>query len=220
MHFAIPPHQIDDEERRMPGSKAPQQERREQIMQAAYAVAAERGLERLTIRQVAASAGLSSGLVLFHFETREDLVIELLEWLLETTATLAVEPALAGLPPLERLCTVAGREIHRFSEDPARIRLLFEYWVLGMRHEAIQRRMRRDLHRYRDAFVPLVREVVAADPDRFPGVTAEGLAAVVVSFIKGCGIQTVIDLDHSDSHELRDAADGLLERLARAGAGA
>ena len=62
----------------MPGTKASQGERREQIMCAAYAVATVEGLDRLTIRQVAATAGLSGGLVLFHFETRDDVVIELL----------------------------------------------------------------------------------------------------------------------------------------------
>ena len=75
--------------------------------------------------------------------------------------------------------------------------------------------MRRDLHRYRDAFLPLTAAVIAADPAAFGGASPEGLASVAVSFIKGCGIQTVIDLDHGDSRELRTAADRLLTHFAR-----
>jgi TetR/AcrR family transcriptional repressor of bet genes len=200
----------------MPGTKASQQQRREQIMRAAYAVAAAEGLERLTIRQVAATAGLSGGLVLFHFASRDDVVIELLEWLLEQTAALTISPALAQQPPLERLYALLRQEIRRFSEDPAQLRLLFEYWVMGLRHEAIQVRMRQDLHRYRDAFLPLAADLIAHYPAHFAGATASGLAATMVSFIKGCALQTMIDLDHTDSRELRQAADTILLSLARA----
>jgi TetR/AcrR family transcriptional regulator, transcriptional repressor of bet genes len=199
----------------MPGTKAPEQARRQQIMQAAYAVAAEAGLEGLTIRRVAAKAGLSGGLVLFHFETREVLILELLEWLLDRTTALAIPPTAASGPPLERLCAIVGAEIRRFSESPERLRLLFEYWVLGMRHRQIQTRMRLDLRRYRDGFVPLARDVIERHPAEFGATTAEGLAAVVVSFIKGYGMQTIIDLDHSDGRELGDAADHLLRALVR-----
>lgn len=197
----------------MPGTKAPGAERREQILAAAYAVAAEHGLERLTIRQVATAAGLSSGSVLFHYETRYELVVALLEWLLETSASLTVPDAIARMSPTDALAATVRHEIRRFSDDPARIRLLFEYWIVGIRHVAVQARMRRDLHRYRDAFIPLATAVVTANPVRFAGVSAQGLATVVVSFIKGCGVQTMIDLDHTDSHELRDTADRLLDQL-------
>ncbi len=42
----------------MPGKKASEESRREQIVQAAFRVAMRDGLEQLTIRQVAAEAGL------------------------------------------------------------------------------------------------------------------------------------------------------------------
>ena len=200
----------------MPGTKASQEERREQIMRAAYAVATVEGLDRLTIRQVAATAGLSGGLVLFHFETRDDVVIELLEWLLERTAALQIAPALAGEPPLERMCALAGQEIHRLSADPAQLRLLFEYWVLGIRHTPIQLRMLQDLHRYREAFVPVAVDLIAHYPDHFPGATPLGLATVIVSVIKGYALQTMINLDHTDSRELQLAADAILRSFARA----
>ncbi|HEY3933769.1 MAG TPA: TetR/AcrR family transcriptional regulator [Gemmatimonadales bacterium] len=199
----------------MPGTKAPEAERREQILTAAYAAAAEHGLERLTIRQVATAAGLSSGSVLFHYETRVELIIALLEWLLETSAVLALPDSIAGMSPVEALAAAVRHEIRRFSDDPARIRLLFEYWIVGIRRAEVHARMRRDLHRYRDAFVPLAAAVIAADPVTFSEVSPQGLATVVVSFIKGCGIQTMIDLDHTDSHELRDTANHLLSELIR-----
>ena len=55
----------------MPGQKASEDERRKQILRAAFDVASRRGLASLTVRLVAAKAGLSTGLVLFHFESKE-----------------------------------------------------------------------------------------------------------------------------------------------------
>jgi AcrR family transcriptional regulator len=201
----------------MPATKVSQEERREQIMRAAYAVAAAEGLDRLTIRQVAATAGLSSRLVRFHFETRDDVVIELLEWLLERTAALQIAPALAPEPPLERMCALVRQEIRRLSADPAQLRLLFEFWVLGIRHTPIHLRMLQDVHRYRDAFVPVAVDLIARYPDHFTDATPLGLATVIVSVIKGYALQTMINLDHTDRRELQQAADSILRSFARAG---
>jgi hypothetical protein len=53
--------------------------------------------------------------------------------------------------------------------------------------------------------------VIAADPARFGGVTAEGLAAVAVSFIKGCAVQSMVEPE-LDIGEFLAAAEALLAR--------
>ncbi|HEY7461911.1 MAG TPA: TetR family transcriptional regulator, partial [Gemmatimonadota bacterium] len=75
----------------MPGRKAPEADRKEQILNAALRTAARDGLEGLTIRNVAAEAELSSGLVLFHFNTKDALLTAALDVLLETTAVLRID---------------------------------------------------------------------------------------------------------------------------------
>ena len=58
----------------MPGKKASEAERREQILTAAHHVALRQGIDGLTVRAVAARARLSHGLVLFHFKRKDQLV--------------------------------------------------------------------------------------------------------------------------------------------------
>ena len=82
----------------MPGRKAPETERRAQIMRAAFEVAARDGLEGLTVRKVATRARLSSGLVLFHFSTKEQLIVALLDWVLATTTVLHITEDIASIP--------------------------------------------------------------------------------------------------------------------------
>jgi TetR/AcrR family transcriptional repressor of bet genes len=204
----------------MPGRKASEQVRRNQIVKAAYEVAARRGLDGLTVRLVAARAKLSSGLVLFHFESKAQLVVALLDWLLRTTTVLHVPESIRRQPaPMDRLVALLHQEMHRLSREPARIRLFFEFWVMGGRNREIGAKMRAELDRYRDAFRPMAGEVLVAEPDRFPRVTADGLAAVAVSFIKGCAVQAMIDPSHFDIDDYLRAAEGLLGQIAGSGVG-
>jgi AcrR family transcriptional regulator len=199
----------------MPGRRAPQTVRRSQIINAAYHVAAEHGLAGLTVRRVATKAQVSTGLVLFHFETKDQLIVALLDWLLATTTVLHVGDDIAGIgSPLDRLLALLRQEMDRLSSEPQRIRLFFDFWARGIRDVGIRRKMRRELVRYRDAFRPMAAEVLRAEPDRFARVTADGLAAVAVSFIKGCAMQSMIDPARFDIDEYLAATQGLVGQLA------
>ena len=70
--------------------RAPMDVRRGQIVEAAFEVASREGIGGLTIRAVAAEAGLSHALVVHYFERKERLVHALLDWLIETTSVLRV----------------------------------------------------------------------------------------------------------------------------------
>ena len=59
------------------------EERRVQLFEATLAAIAECGFSRTTLTEVARRAGLSHGLVLFHFETKEKLLVETLDYLSE-----------------------------------------------------------------------------------------------------------------------------------------
>ncbi|HSB55406.1 MAG TPA: TetR/AcrR family transcriptional regulator [Gemmatimonadales bacterium] len=199
----------------MPGRKASEETRREQIIKAAYEVAARKGIDGLTVRLVAVKARLSTGLVLFHFKSKDQLVVALLDWLLSTTTVLHIGPEIQAIgAPLDRLLALLRQEMDRLSREPRRIRLFFEFWALGARHAQIGTRMRAELARYREAFRPMAQAVLEAEPERFPHVTADGLAGVAVSFIKGCAVQSMIDPEHFDIHEYLIAAEGLLGQLA------
>src|SRR5882672_2339467 len=114
----------------MPGQKASEARRREDIMRAAYDVASRSGVEALTLRAVAARAAVSHGTVLFHFDRRDALVMALLERVLEATAVLRVPPGLDGVSrPRERMRGLLRAEMDRLSRDPRHFRLFLEYWA-------------------------------------------------------------------------------------------
>lgn len=178
----------------MPGTKVAEGERRERILRAAYEIAAKTGLRSITIRDVALHAEASPGLVIFHFETKDQLILSLAEWVLATTTALQAGPEIRSIgDPLKRLLALLRQEMTRLSSEPRRMRVFFEFWNAGLWNRQLGALMQRELERYRQAFMPLVRDALSADPRRFAGVSADALSAVAVSFIKGCAVQAMIE---------------------------
>jgi AcrR family transcriptional regulator len=198
----------------MARTRAPEEVRRQQILRAAFEVAARAGLAGVTLRAVAAEAGLSHALVLFHFKRKDVLLQDLLEWLLVTTSVLEVSEDIARFPrALDRLHALLQQEMSRLSHDPRHIRVFLEFWALGVREEPIRVRISEEMERYRSAFRVNIEEVLAREPATFPGITADGLAAVAVSWIQGCAVQAMIDPTHFDSDEYLAAVRGILGHL-------
>lgn len=186
----------------MPGRKEPEEERRGAILRAAYAVAARERLGGVTARAVAAEAGVSSGLVFFYFDSIDNLLVALLDWLLERTLgrqrfdLASLEPANGDAAT--RLIATVATAIRRLPRERERVELFFDYWVLGTRHPAVRRKIRRALAVYRESYVASVQPVVDADPERYRDTSAEGLADVIASFLFGCAMQIVTDPTHFD----------------------
>jgi AcrR family transcriptional regulator len=198
----------------MPRTRESEAARREQILAAAYQVAAREGLDGTTIIQVAAAANLSPGLVMFHFKSKRQLMLDLLDWLLATTTVLHVGDDITRLAsPLDQLIALLRQEMHRLSREPLRIRLTFDYWTAGIRDAECRDKLRAEFERYREAFRPLAAAVLREEPERFVGVTADGLAAVAVSFIKGCAVQSMIDPDGFDINQYLAAVEGLIAQI-------
>ncbi len=179
----------------MPGRKAPESVRRDQILLAAYRVAARDRLGGLTIRAVATEAGVSAGLLLFHFESKDGLLIDLLDWMLSHTIVAGEfhQRAPAGMPPIAWLLSIVERDLAHLLKQQERVELFYDYWVLGTRHPVIRRLIRRALHRYRDAFRPAAHAIIASHPERYANLTADDLAGVCAAFIEGCATQTILD---------------------------
>ncbi|EID80093.1 MULTISPECIES: TetR/AcrR family transcriptional regulator [Rhodococcus] len=57
--------------------KLPADERRAQLLEAALMIAAEQGVDALTLRPLAAAAGASPGIVHYHFHDKDTLLTEL-----------------------------------------------------------------------------------------------------------------------------------------------
>jgi TetR/AcrR family transcriptional regulator, transcriptional repressor of bet genes len=190
----------------VPGARASEEVRRSQMLRAAFEVASREGIGGLTVRAVAAEAGLSHGLVHFHFKRKERLVHALLDWLVDTVSVLHVPEEIARLTGArERLDALLEQEMERLSHHPGHVRLFYEFGVLGARHEPIRARIGAELARYHVALAAVMEEVLRADPEAFPGANADSLATVAVSWIHGAAVQAMVYPGRFDAEGYRAA---------------
>ena len=200
----------------MPGQRASEATRREQILNAAYEVALRRGIDGLTVRAVAAKARLSHGLVLFHFKRKDQLGLALLDRVLAMTLSLKMSNEVRAMPnPGERLQELLRQEMQRLSADPRRVRLLLEYWARGAHNTVIRAKISAEMDKYRAGFRTIAEEARRMETGRWASGTPAGLAAAAVSLIMGYPVQSMIDPDHVDVGEYLATAQEILGQLSK-----
>jgi AcrR family transcriptional regulator len=115
----------------MPDKPLTKSERtRQRILDAAAKVFREQGYANARLSDIAALAGMQTGSLYYHFDSREDLVAEILRLGIETSwhnVRLAVDALPADASPLDRLATairahtLAVLEISDYASAQARI---------------------------------------------------------------------------------------------------
>jgi AcrR family transcriptional regulator len=112
-------------------------DRKKDILQCAIQLILDEGMTRVTIRRVAEAAGVSTGLVLYHFATKEELIAE--AWRLALLQSREKIRAAVG--------DVQGRDLmdaifrFRFQDDEAtNVPWIFwlEYWTHAARTEELR----------------------------------------------------------------------------------
>lgn len=187
----------------MPGLKKERDERREELVKAAYQVALAEGLEHVTGRKVATRAGLSTGLIFFHFTNREGLLEAVLDKLVDEIFGSMGQPG----GPATLLQFLESR-IERQKAERREMKLLIDFWVMGVREKAIRTRMQQALERYRSVLLPYAQTFTSS---RGADQAAEGLAQVALSCVLGCGLQVVIESGRFDTAKYIDSIRLLLD---------
>lgn len=134
-------------------------ETRARILDAARLVLAEEGLERFTTRRVAALAGVSHGMVHYHFTDKGELALALI-----------VHARRDWVEPLEELVDGPGSAQKRMSAviswiaEPATLetmRVHQSLFVLALQDDAVRERLAAEFARWRAPFVTLFRQLAA-----------------------------------------------------------
>jgi AcrR family transcriptional regulator len=177
------------------------QKRREAVLQAALDVIVERGLANTRMSDIAERVGMSAGNILYYFESKDDLLMELLRWsedLLLRRALEEFEQLPSYTERLRRLTELAGPS---GPSDPAWI-VWLEVWSLsphddriGQGHADLDRRwvgFLTDLVRSGQEAGEFSRD---ADPTDFAvryGAMMDGLAIKVVAGIDGMDVERLL----------------------------
>ncbi|MGL4237015.1 TetR family transcriptional regulator C-terminal domain-containing protein [Tabrizicola sp.] len=103
--------------------------RRMQLIESTIETLAARGYSRTTLTEVAKAAGLSHGLVLFHFETKEKLLAETLNYLAEEYRQNWLSAlAKVGDDPADQLNALINADFNPAICTPSRLAAWCSFW--------------------------------------------------------------------------------------------
>jgi AcrR family transcriptional regulator len=169
-------------------AKAPQ-ERRRRILSAAIDVLRERGFSGTRVADIAAAAGTSPALVLYHFSSLGEVLLEALTSVDEAFYAELDQADVSGTDArdqLVRVAALAGRGDAAFGDW----QLWLEVWVRA-RHDPQVDAVRRALDaRWRDALHAVVDDGVAAGVFTVPD--AERASLRLASLMDGLAVQAVL----------------------------
>ena len=111
-------------------------ERRAQILDATREVALERGLANLRVNDVAGHLGISSGLVHYHFSSKDELLVEMLRAMATDDVARLREAVAADGEPVARMDTVL-REYLPVTRRDESWALWIDWWDEALRSEPL-----------------------------------------------------------------------------------
>ncbi len=165
--------------------------RRSQIVRAAAAVLGRQGYAETSLKDVAREAGVAPGLLHYYFESKEELLLEVVtvtERQMVANWKAVVE---AVDDPLERIVTGLDHAEARCAEQPEFFRLLLDLYTVSLSSPALRTRCARLRAHLVDEIEIELRQVLGRLP-AYSLVTPRELAGAVLSAIDGIALSSLV----------------------------
>src|SRR5512143_427965 len=113
-------------------------ERRLILLKAAFREVAERGFSNVTLEDIAARAGVSKGVTLYYFASKEDLFRELFSWLIDSIHDRMREAVSSVDDPVEKVRALVALIFPSPSKNRAFFRAYVDFCGLAARRESFR----------------------------------------------------------------------------------
>jgi len=170
---------------------ASQRGAREQILEAAVERIATDGIDDVRIARIAMDAGVSPSLVHYHFESREALLAEALEYSFERAGDVRTEDA-AGEPDshAQRLAAMIDQCLPYPGALERDWILWVELWLRAVRRPELRETAARLYERMHRWFSEAIADGIAAG--EFADTDPDALADLLLAMLDGLGIRVLL----------------------------
>jgi AcrR family transcriptional regulator len=165
--------------------------RREEIIEAMIVQMRERGIAETRVTDVAHALGVSSGLIFYHFETKEALLLAALPRVMQRDLEDVDAIVARRTSALRRLKAVV--KLYGPSGDAAEWRLWIDSWGVALRDEQLAAMVLEIDGHWRNAIHALLVEGVAKG--EFTCADPEATAARTTALLDGLAIQKIVRRD-------------------------
>lgn len=190
-----------------------QETRRRMIAEAVLAIAAREGLDAATVRDVAAEAGVSAGMVQHHFRTRDEMLRFACEFMIERTRR-RVDAQIAALPGPTAPRAILAAIFHEMLPLDEERRNGIRVWMAFLARAVVEPELgafMRDTHIGTHAAITALLNRAATTGDLRPGVDIA--VAAIDLFALTDGLVSHVLLGHYPGEAALATIDAALDRV-------
>ena len=171
-------------------------DRHQEILEAAARVITDRGLAETRISDIAERCGVSPGLILYYFASKDRLLVEALTWANDNfylTQSRELRRMASAREQLDHLITMSVPGLLPDSDRLDEWALWIEIWVRALRDPAMAKEREVLERRWRQSIADIVRH--GRTTGEFPenGVDADELGLRIGAFIDGLAIEVLMN---------------------------
>jgi len=157
--------------------------RRKEIVQCCYRVIEQHGIEKTTIKNIASEMGVAPSLVMHYFKNKEELLVELVDYLVESMDTVYIPKLGEFTTARERLDFFIGETINLTVAQSVEDRVFYACFYMSFYNPAVRKRFMAmyDLDRERSG--RLIMEYLREEG--LPAIDPEPLSMELIAFIEG-----------------------------------
>jgi TetR/AcrR family transcriptional regulator, fatty acid metabolism regulator protein len=169
--------------------------KQEEVLRVAYRLMATKGMHRMTLQDVADAAGMSKANVVYHYKTKEDLVLTAMQWVLERVAARVVEATSSAVGRDEKIRAM----IDAIFLDPQRNRDFYIVYAELITHSSRNGRFAALNGWFREIVTGQYAAVIGSTDGRSKKAVAES-ATVVRALIDGLFLQWLEEPEWKERH--------------------
>ena len=188
-------------------------ERRRQIAEAVWRITALRGLESVSLRDVAAEAGVSMGMVQHYFKTKDSMILFACEYMVEL-AEQGAQELIATSPDPEAPRSVIRSVFAQTLPLEEEQRVGTGVWLAFLTRAVVDADLATFVRRAWDGTHDLVAGQIRSAQEKgevSPGLDPEQEALTLISLVDG--LVSHLMVGHYSAQEALDAVDIQLDRL-------
>jgi AcrR family transcriptional regulator len=168
------------------GRKSSAPQRREQIVWALYDCLAERGQEKVTIKNIAAQAGLPSGVIHYYFKSKDDIIAGLAEAIVEKYSRMIEEQTAAQFSIDEKVATAIDFIVDELIFNRPLNLVFYNLVQMTFERKRLQSIVKILMQEYRGRMARVFEAAGA-------GKAGNGLGAALVAITEGFSLQCLVD---------------------------
>ncbi|MCP3943045.1 MAG: TetR/AcrR family transcriptional regulator [Desulfobacteraceae bacterium] len=168
------------------GRKSISHIRKPEILRHTYKVVEEEGFMGMTIGKVAARMGVNSGLLIHYFKSKEGLIMEMVDYLYESSMTIYLEELTKYTTPQKRLEGLLDMVFDTSGTMPQRDAVFWSCYAMGFRNDQIREKIKGLMKKFIDFGIS---EIEAWEESGIVNVAdKERAAAIILALSEGFGI--------------------------------